>query len=452
MNIGLLWHLYRFKKNTLKSREQIKKLQQQKLKKLLHYVYRNSAYYRNAFQKIGIREEDLDSVPLHSLPVMNKDVLLEHYDEIVTDEAVRQADIKVFSDNTDIKSEKYLGRYHIVHSSGSTGVEKYFLYDDKAWRQMLLGIIRGALWGMHMSDILKLLKEKPRILYVAATEGRYGGAMAVGDGVTDLGASQRCLDINMPMEKWIETVTELKPNIIIGYPSAIKLLAEQMKQRSMQGSFKRIISCGEPLTTSLRKYLEQYFQCMVINFYGASESLALGLEANGTDGMILFDDLNIIEVIDGEMYITCLYNYSQPLIRYHLTDKLKPRPERDGIGFSRADVLLCRNEDAMWFEREDGSREFLHPLSVEGLCVEGLLDYQFVQTTKQTFEIWAELSAEHASGAAKERIERGIQKLINPLLKEKRLTNIIYEIKFTEHILPENSTGKKKLIVRKEGY
>ena len=156
----------------------------------------------------------------------------------------------------------------------------------------------------------------------------------------------------------------------------------------------------------------------MINFYGANESLALGLEEKEKEGMILFDDLNIIEVEHNEMYITCLYNFTQPLIRYHLTDKLILKEETEqSYGFSRADILLCRNENVLWFERMDGTREFLHPLSIEGFCIEGLLDYQFVQTSIKTFEIRAEI----AGNAKKKMIAKEIENLINHLLKEKRL-------------------------------
>ncbi|MFQ8583444.1 MAG: hypothetical protein ACLSA6_13425 [Holdemania massiliensis] len=51
----------------------------------------------------------------------------------------------------------------------------------------------------------------------------------------------------------------------------------------------------------------------MINFYGASESLALGVEAAEDQGMRLFDDMNIIEVENGKMFLTCLYNTVQPL-------------------------------------------------------------------------------------------------------------------------------------------
>ena len=64
---------------------------------------------------------------------------------------------------------------------------------------MLLGIIRGALWDMSMPQILRLLSGGLRILYIAATDGRYGGAMAVGDGIKGVGAKQLFLDIKTPL-------------------------------------------------------------------------------------------------------------------------------------------------------------------------------------------------------------------------------------------------------------
>lgn len=244
----------------------------------------------------------------------------------------------------------------MVHSSGSTGKPRYFVYDEKAWEQMLTGIIRGALWEMTTKDIIKLLKDKPRILYIAATDGRYGG-----------------------------------------YPSAIKMLAEEIDNSKKKICVKRIISCGEPLNPVMRNYLENTFQCPVINFYGASESLALGVEGSLEDGMYLFDDMNVVEVIDGEMYITFLYNYAQPLIRYHISDKIQLSNEKpeDKCSFTKAEVLLCRNEDVMWFEKE-------------------------------------------------------MERHLDIILQENKLNNIDYEILFVQGIMPNSKTGKKRLIMIKE--
>ena len=445
--IRLLWDLYQLKRNTAKSEEQIKTLQDKKLRKMLRYAYQHSEYYRRTFAQAGISEENIDKIPLKQFPVITKELLMQNFDELVTDPKIKQEELRKFDESPVSRTENYLSRYHIIHSSGSTGIPRYFVYDDKAWGQMLLGIIRGALWGMGMTDILKLLAGKPRILYIAVTDGRYAGAMAVGDGITGLHARQEYLDINEPIEKGNQKVIKFDPNIVIGYPSAIKLMAEQVRLGRVPNHVERVISCGEPLSAGLRSFLEDTFQCPVINFYGSSESLALGLEEKAGDGMILFDDLNVIEVESGEMYLTCLYNFTQPLIRYHLTDTLRPkkRLSNDPYGFSRAEVLLCRDEDEMWFQKADGTEEFIHPLSVEGICVNGLRDYQFVQTSKKSFHIRAEISED----ASKEMVIHGIESIIEPLLLDKALGNIHYEICFVDRIEVNPDTGKKPLIIKK---
>ena len=445
----LLWNLYQQKQNTKKSRQRTELLQKRKLEKMLRYAYENSPYYRETFEAAGINAETIAGIPLNRFPTLNKEQLMEHFDDLVTDRSLNQKELLYFDEHVEDGKETYLGKYHVVHSSGSTGTPRYFVYDNAAWEQMLVGIIRGALWGMSMREIFKLLAEKPRILYIAATDGRYGGAMAVGDGIRGVRAEQRFLDINTPLTEWIDTIRGFKPNILIGYPSAIKILAEYMEGEDTVPKMKRIISCGEPLSLSLRRYLENVFETEVMNFYGASESLALGVEVKADEGMILFDDLNIVEVIDGEMYLTCLYNFTQPLIRYHISDRLVLREaeQDEKCSFTKADVLLCRNEDVLWFETKDGRMEYLHPLSIEGLCIDGLLDYQFRQTSKSSFEMIAEISTPFV----KETVENEIKRQMQTLLNKNGLADIRFSIRFTTQIMPDINTGKKLLIIRQEG-
>lgn len=63
---------------------------------------------------------------------------------------------------------------------------------------MLLGIIRGCLVEYDHPTDPKMLAGRPRIIYIAATDGRYGGAMAVGDGIDGVGAKQMYLDTRPP--------------------------------------------------------------------------------------------------------------------------------------------------------------------------------------------------------------------------------------------------------------
>lgn len=425
------------------SAEKMRSLQNGKLRKLLRFAWEHSSYYRAVFERAGITEEQLDTLPLSCFPTIDKQALLEHFDELVTVSDLKQENLREFDAGEAADRKPYQGKYHVVHSSGSTGKPGYFVYDEDAWSQMLLGIIRAALWGMSMPQILGLLMKRPRIVYIAATDGRYGGAMAVGDGIDGVGAKQMYLDIKTPVAEWIRQLREFQPNIVIGYPSAIKILAQLMENGEVGLDAERVISCGEPLGTSLRTYLEKIFRTQVVNFYGSSESLALGVETNPKDGMLLFDDMNVIEVENGVMYLTCLYNYAQPLIRYRLSDRLTLKaPEGGELPFTRAVGLLGRNEDVLWFEDGRGNREFLHPLAIEGFCIEGLKDYQFRQTTKDTFEMFAE--TEH--GASKERIRQEMLQQMREILSEKKLDFVQFYVNFVNEILPDIRTGKKPLI------
>lgn len=446
--LKVLFDLYNAKRNVRKSAAQIKKLQQKKLRKMLKYAYEHSAYYRRMFNVSGITARNIGTVALDKFPTIDKKTLLSHFDEIVTVSDITQNELRRFDESAEKYRCAFKGKYHVVHSSGSTGKPGYFVYDDSAWNDMLIGIIRAALWGMSMPQILKFLADKPRIAYIAATDGRYGGAMAVGDGIDGVGASQIFLDVKTPLSEWTERLREFKPNMIIGYPSAVKILGELAENGDVKLNIARVVTCGEPLGANLRRYLENVFSTEVVNFYGASESLALGVESDPEQGMILFDDMNIIEVCEDGMYLTSLYNFAQPLIRYRLTDSLTLQNADESCPFTRAVGLLGRNEDILWFEDGMGRREFLHPLAVEGFCIEGLIDYQFVQLGQSAFEMRAQVAAEASRFYIREEIVNRMKKVLD----EKKLEFVRFYVKFVDEITPDKLTGKKRLIIGTSEY
>ncbi len=433
----------RLRRNEKRSAEYITSLQRKRLNKLLHYAWSNSEYYRQAFIKAGLSEEELDTCDIKRLPIMNKTVLMEHFDEVITTKDLSQQALREFDASHDMSEKSLPGGYHIVHSSGSTGEAQFFLYDDKAWKEMLAGIVRGALWDMTIPEIIKLLSGGIRILYIAAVDGRYGGVMAIDEGVLGLGGEFRTLDINRPLNEWQAVISEYAPNVVIGYPSAMKILARLKENGKESLKLKRIITCGEPLSESLRGYLEQVFGREIINFYGASESLALGVESDPTEGMILFDDMNLIECVDGELLITCLYNYVQPIIRYRIKDMLELKEAYGDLPFTRAKGHVFRDEDVLWLENEEGQEEYLHPLAIEGFCVDGLLDYQFIKESNNKLKMLAQAS----DTAIQDKIRIKMRELMGKILKEKHLANIDFEISFIDAIHPDVNTGKKRLVL-----
>lgn len=427
---------------------QLARLRERLLRRMLVHAWDETAHYRRSFGDAGLSRDDLAAVPIDALPTLDKGAFMEEFDDIVAVPDVRRADLASFDADANNAGKLYRGRYHVVRSSGSTGRPGYFLYDEGAWSRMLLGVTRGALWGLKAPAVMRLLRGRPRVLYVAAVDGRYGGAMAVGDGVHQLGLAQMNLDINTPLSRWVDGIREFDPTVIVGYPSALKILGELADAGRISPHVKRVISCGEPLSPGLRLFLGKTLGTPVINFYGASESLALGVELDPAEGMFLFDDLNWVEFADDGMYLTSLYNYAQPLVRYRISDRLRPlsgmpQPAAGGCPFTRIESVQGRSEDMLWFEDGEGVRDFVHPLAVEGFCVEGLLDYQFRKVGSAAFEMMAEVPDVARRPAVRDEISRQMA----GILDMKDLGWIDFKVRFVEAIMPDPVTGKKRLTV-----
>ena len=57
-------------------------LQEKKLRELLVYAYDNSTYYHRVFEEAGITRKQIPLMPLSAFPVLNKQLLMEHFNEL----------------------------------------------------------------------------------------------------------------------------------------------------------------------------------------------------------------------------------------------------------------------------------------------------------------------------------------------------------------------------------
>ena len=64
---------------------------------------------------------------------------MENFDKVVTDKRINQELLRKF-DTSNKEDGLFKNEFHVVHSSGSTGKPSYFVYNNKAWEQMLIGI------------------------------------------------------------------------------------------------------------------------------------------------------------------------------------------------------------------------------------------------------------------------------------------------------------------------
>ena len=85
------------------------------------------------------------SRPLHDLPVLTKSILMQNFDDLVTDRGVRLRDAESFLSSE--RSGLFRGRYVVLATSGSTGLRGVFLFDPDEWLSALAAILRPMLWA-----------------------------------------------------------------------------------------------------------------------------------------------------------------------------------------------------------------------------------------------------------------------------------------------------------------
>ena len=64
------------------------------------------------------------------------------------------------------------------------------------------------------------------------------------------------MDINYPLNTYIDKLNELQPDVISGYPTAIKMLLDYQKENKLAINPDSIICGGEPLTEAAYKKIK----------------------------------------------------------------------------------------------------------------------------------------------------------------------------------------------------
>src|SRR5215813_11467902 len=132
------------------TRQQLEAYQASGLRHLREHAYAHSSFYKRFHRGF------IDS-PLQELPVLTKAMMMEHFDELVTDQAVRLDQVKAHQANMS-GDERYLGRYWVNATSGSTGHPGLFLFDRSEWITVLASFARAREWGGVRLDLTHRVK------------------------------------------------------------------------------------------------------------------------------------------------------------------------------------------------------------------------------------------------------------------------------------------------------
>jgi phenylacetate-CoA ligase len=418
-------------------RDQLEKLQLERLQSKVREVYDKVPFYQLALKQKGITPDDIHSLAdLTRLPFTSKLNFRDNYPfglmAVPLDRVVR-----------------------IHSSSGTTGkpiIAPYTQNDVDMWSEVMARTLATA--GMTRDDVMQN----------AYGYGLFTGGLGFHYGGERLGA------IVIPTstgntKRQILMIQDLGTTVITCTPSYAIILHETAKGMGIdfRETKLRLGVCGaEPWSEQMRNEIETKLGITAINIYGLTEVIGPGVsvECEHKCGMHIWEDHFLAEVIDpqtgehvppgqmGELVITTLTKEAQPVIRFRTRDLVSLNTDtcKCGRTMVRMSRVMGRSDDMLIIK---GINVFPSQIESVLLEVEGVEPhYLIVVDRKEGFksdelEIWVEVSENVFSDeiGKMEALEKKLRAELESVL------NISPRIKLVEPRTIARTEGKAKRVV-----
>lgn len=305
------------------SEKELYDLQSERLRALVRHCYDHVPYYRNLFDQLLLKPEDIKTRDdLRKLPVLTKQMVRDHYDELIADNA---AELKSMDGST----------------GGSTGTPLKYKKDVQTWNMAWASSFRAWDWyGYHLGEKLFTLGGNS---LVKKTKGV--SAKDIFDNVIMRNMKRSSGDVtDEAMQKHYEAYMQYKPKAMRGYASSMVIFARYIEKNHLPVvPLKVILTTGEILMPEYRRTLERIFRCKVFDEYGAGDGGVDAHECLLQDGLHISEERCVVEITDkegnvlpdGETGYVCatdLGNYAFPFLRYHVGDMAYIKPEKCTCG------------------------------------------------------------------------------------------------------------------------
>lgn len=290
-------------------REQLEKVQLERLKATVKRVYDNVQMYRERMDEKGVKPEDIKTLKdLAKLPFVTKNDLRDQYPFGLL--AVPLEDV------TEIHA-----------SSGTTG------------KQVIGPMTENdvELWAEIAARSLSAMgAQKNDIVHTSYGFGLFTGGFGAHYGARKIGA------VAIPMssgnsKRQIKIMKDLGSTYLCCTPSYAMTLAEVLHDMGYTKDdikLKGGVFGAEPWTEEMRAELEDKLGIKAYDIYGLTEIIGPGVsyECQEQAGMHINEDFFIPEIIDpdteevlpdgemGELVFTCITKEAMPLIRYRTRD------------------------------------------------------------------------------------------------------------------------------------
>jgi phenylacetate-CoA ligase len=424
------------------TRRRLEAHQGRALRLLREHAYDRSPFYWR-FHK-GFTDR-----PLHDLPVLTKEMVMEHFDELVTDPTVRLADVEAHLTTLSGGDELLGGRYRVASTSGSTGRRGLFLWDPGEWTTVLASYNRSFDWA----GVGAGLTHRTRMAVVSSTTPWHQSAR-VGASVRSPWVPTLRMDSGDPLESIVERLNGFQPRVLVAYVSMAHLLAEEQLAGRLRISPSFVFASSEVFTQQARRRVEAAWGRKPFEVYAATETAGIASECDRHRGMHLLEDLVVTEVVDEnnrpvpqgvyghKVLVTVLFSRTMPLIRYEMSDSVRPASSPPhcpcGRPFALIDGIQGRAEDVLRFATTSGGQ-----LSVQPIVFHRVMDavpaggWQVAQGAEGLTVLLSGVREGFADATLIDSLRRELeaQGVIVPPVKVRRVPNI-----------PRTTVGKAPLI------
>lgn len=360
-----------------KSKQDLASFQLRKIKKLIKYAYRNCEFYRNKYDRAGLKPEMIRSLnDFRKIPILTRSELTGNFPE-------------------GFVKEKYKPGKNcfMVSTSGSTG-EPIRIY--KNYETIFSTVSLGS--NQFMKKIFNLENLRMMTILVYAEETIEFLLSRFLDSIKKI--PFRKVNALDDVENYIKAINEFKPTFLMTYPSVLKdILLFQSRTPVKVHSPELIITSAEILEPALVNKLGDVLPGTLIrDSYFCTEGGILAGQCGEGDKMHVLQNKVFFEIlkngspaapgVPGDVVITDLNNYATPIIRYNgLRDiaQFSSEPCSCGMHGEFIDVVAGRKVDSIITP----AGKIINPFRLTEIVsvVNGIGKYQIHQVTESMIKV-----------------------------------------------------------------
>lgn len=431
------------------TREDLLKYQHQQLSSLVTHAVRHSPFYEELYRNIRTDK----GISLDDLPVINKSTMMDNFDWFVTDPRLKLSELQAHI-NQLTRDEYYLGEYRVMTTSGSSGEKGVFVSNRKEWSIALAGFLRcGSFMGMTP----RIPKRWKMTTIGADSPMHVTYRMSVSSDVGIL-KTQR-LAATSSIRDLVEALNAFQPECLAAYPSIASLLAEEQLEGRLNIHPQVISTLAELRTEAMEQKIREAWGVIPFNSYGMTEAgIVFGSDCSFHQGIHIFEDLFIVEVMDDQnnavsdglpgykLLITNLFNFTQPLIRYEVSDMLTMSTElcQCGRPFRLIAALEGRSDDIIHLHDSEGRDVPVHPIHFDSIIgsLQEVKQYRVVHEEEGIY-----ISTVLRQGTSEEEVAKKIKERLRGNIESLGAVCPDIRVQFVDRIERDpRQMGKLKLI------